>query len=465
MKRINKIFQSVKKVWYDKIEATSPYYFSKYISALKQDKMIECANTFGTPQYLLDEDMLRERARFFTSTLSRNIPNIQFFYAMKCNDLPYISKVLSQEGFNADVAGGFELALALKLRFNRIIFTSPGKDESEIRLALKNNQKVILNIDNPDEVRRLKEVMKSTGFKKILKVSVRINPDSNVTWSKYGVPLQQLNSVLSDVRRIRNLRLVGLHFHSSWNKTPEKYLKKINALGRYLEENRKLAKELKFLDIGGGYFPEDTAILTKFSFKGELVRLLEEYHEKEGNVPDLNFNDKKFIVRDVDPLENFAIEIGNNLKRSILPHNPKLQIFTEPGRFIVTHSTAILLKVIAEKERAVIVDGGINMVGDYRFEEFSFAPIVNLTRPSMKIRKKTIFGPLCDPSDLWGYSYYGDKIRKGDILAVLHQGAYTFSVAWRFIKPNAKYTVISGERIFLAKKEETFKERYSGCII
>ena len=190
-----------------------------------------------------------------------------------------------------------------------------------------------------------------------------------------------------------------------------------------------------------------------------------EYHEKEGEVPNLNFNSNKFSVRQVDPLETFAEEIGAQLNDSIFPLNKKLQILFEPGRYIVTHSTTILLKVVAIKQDSVVVDGGVNLNGDYRYEEFSFAPIVNLTRPSFKHRKKTIYGPLCDPSDLWGYSYYGESIKKGDVLAVLHQGAYTFSNSWRFIKPIAKYVALKDKKLILAKKEESFKDRYSGCIL
>ncbi len=88
-----------------------------------------------------------------------------------------------------------------------------------------------------------------------------------------------------------------------------------------------------------------------------------------------------------------------------------LKIFFEPGRFIAIHSTSILLKVISIKDNeCVITNGGINLVGDYRFAEYSFAPIINLSNPSYKLKKKIIYGPLCDPSDLCGYSYFGEDI-------------------------------------------------------
>ncbi|MCM2325617.1 MAG: hypothetical protein NDI94_04085, partial [Candidatus Woesearchaeota archaeon] len=436
MSRFEKVVASVKKIWHEKAEADKPSHFHKYIESVPREKFLESVERFGTPQYILHEDRLRERGIFFIETFRKYIPNMKFYYAMKCNDLPYISKTLKDVGFNADAAGMFEMKLALKLGFKDIIFTSPGKDEPEFETVMKNNNRIILNIDNLDELSNLVAYMKSQRYARKIMVSFRVNPDSAITrtWSKYGMDFSQLKTAISRVKKIKNLKFIGLHFHSSWNKTPERYLKKIALLGKFFDENKDVRK-IKFLDIGGGYFPEDTAILTKFTFKGELVRLLGEYHEREGEVPQLYFDEKKFSVRKVVVLEEFAREISQQLNKHIFPHNKKLTIFTEPGRFLVTHSTSILLKVIALKNNSVIVDGGVNMVGDYRFEEVSFAPIVNLTRPSFKLRRKTIYGPLCDPSDLWGYSYYGDGIKKGDVLCVLHQGAYTFSVSWRFIKP------------------------------
>ena len=80
------------------------------------------------------------------------------------------------------------------------------------------------------------------------------------------------------------------------------------------------------------------------------------------------------------------------------------------------------------------------------------------------MKKCTIFGSLCDPSDVWGYSIFGEECEKEDILVLLHQGAYTFSGAWRFIKPGAPYVVIDKNNdLKLVKKEETFEDRYSGC--
>ncbi|NTV23056.1 MAG: hypothetical protein HGA85_01610 [Nanoarchaeota archaeon] len=466
MKKIDRVVESVKKIWKEKTPVDHPSVYHKYINELDRDILLKAANKLGTPQYVLNQDELIKRAIFFKETFTGYIPNVEFFYATKCNDLPFLVKTLKVTGFNADVAGMFELKLALKLGFKKIIFTGPGKSEEELKLVIKKNRQVILNIDNMDELDRLIALLKESKTRRKIKISFRVNPDSTVTkvWSKFGIDIKHLKDAVTKVKKNQNLKLVGLHFHSSWNKTPERYMKKIKLLGDYLRKNMQAeTKKLEFLDIGGGFYPEDVASLAKTSNKGGIANIVQEFAEDLNPKMKLDFNQYKFKINKVVPLEHFAREISTQLFLYIYPLNKKIKIYMEPGRFLVTHSTSILLKVIATKPNAVIVDGGINLLGDYRFEEYAYAPIVNLSQPSLNIKRKTIYGPLCDPSDLWGFSYFGAGIKKGDVLAVLHQGAYSFACAWRFIKPTAKYVAITGDQVAIVKEEEKFQDRYSGC--
>lgn len=459
MSKIDSALEIFKKILIEGIPSDSKNVYNKYIKSLDIDTLVKSAEKFGTPQYILNSDELRKRARFFIETFRRHIPGLETFYAFKCNDFPVLVKTLKEEGLNADVAGPFELQLALKLGFDKIIFTGPGKSIEELELSIQNSDKVIINLDNEDEFLRLR----SLKPKKTVNVSIRLNPDTKITqsWSKFGIELKNLKGLIHQINKEPNINLIGLHFHCSWNQTPERYVKNISLVGGYLRKNfsdSELSK-LQFFDIGGGFYPEDIAVMNKLSPKAELINILKE----KGDFEFSDFDPYLFLTEKVEPLENFAREISEALKENILSLNPSIKIYCEPGRFIATHSTSILLKVVAEKDGCVIVDGGINMFGDYRFEEYAFAPIVNLSNFSTEIKRKIIYGPLCDPSDLWGYSYYGNGIKKGDVLAVLHQGAYTFCCAWRFIKPIPPYAVMDGKKLFIGKEQETFEQRYSGC--
>ena len=482
----NIIDKELDEIMNEPIENVDPSFFDQTIRSLNHAKMLESAQTFGTPHYLLNREILEQRAKLFSETMNKYLPQGRFFYAFKCNDLPMQVKILKDIGFFADVAGIFELQLALKLGFERIVFSSPGKSEEELSLAIKNKKQVIVNIDNHDELLRMKSlagIASLAGNKKTtqkIKVGFRLNSEPFTTneWTKFGFELDQLKQAVEEINQTPNMEWAGLHFHCSWNKNPKKYLENIKRIGEYLSTHFSPAqlKQFRFLDIGGGFYPENQAIINKIQDRGIVLDTIgARLGDKNRVYKEANFDPYSFAVTPVEPLEDFAREISHAIEAYILPLNPGIEIFFEPGRFIATFATSILLSVLAVKKHCVILDGGINMLGDYKFTEYSFAPVVNLSRLDselsesfsarvpIKTHRTLLYGPLCDPNDLWGYTYYGSEIRKGDVLAVLNQGAYTFCTAWRFIKPIPPYICLSGDDLVIAKEAEPFESRYARC--
>lgn len=452
----------IKEAWGESIAADDTGYYKPLIEeAIKNKKLfLKAAKKFGTPLYILDEKILEKKALYFMNTFRKQIPASEYFYALKSNDLPYLVKRLGSYGYYADVAGIFELQLALKLGFKKIIFTGPGKSLEELNLAIKNNDKVIVNIDNTDELDRIVRLIRNK--RKQVNISIRINPDSLImkTWSKFGVDLMDLKKTILKVTQNKKLILVGLHFHSSWNETPERYCRNIKLIGNYLKKHftGKDLASLEFLDIGGGIYPEDQSTLTKFSHRYALQELIEERTEKS-----FNFDISQFYLDETDELSKFAKKISEYVRKYILTFKKNLKICFEPGRYISNNSTHVLLTVIAEKNKNVITDGGMNLIGGLDFYNYLYSPIINLSKPALSTKKKIIYGSLCKADDLWGYSYFGTDCKKGDMLIVLMQGSYTFSRAWRFLKETAPYIIIKKNKLILAKQKEKFNERYSGC--
>lgn len=136
------------------------------------------------------------------NTFKQHLPDSEFFYAFKCNDLPYLIKTLKNIGYNADVASLFELKLALKLGFGKIIFTGPGKEDEELKLAIENSDKVILNIDNFDELERVIGLLKKKKNSEI-NACIRLNPHDSVMeeWSKFGIELKELDRAVKKNKR------------------------------------------------------------------------------------------------------------------------------------------------------------------------------------------------------------------------------------------------------------------------
>jgi len=148
MKQKNEALKIADLILSEKDEHTEYYNYDKYITSFDKETAIKSANQFGTPQYYLDEEALKDRAKYFIDAFQKDIKKSEFYYAFKCNDLPEQIKILKSCGFKADVASLFELKLALKIGFEKIIYTGPGKTKEELSLVLNNSDKVILNIDN-----------------------------------------------------------------------------------------------------------------------------------------------------------------------------------------------------------------------------------------------------------------------------------------------------------------------------
>ncbi len=469
---MKKLRQELEKICLEEIRESPPDAFHETIRRTDNEVLLESARTYGTPQYFLHVDNLKERASYFARTVRDHIPGSELFYAFKCNDLPVLVKALKETGYHADVAGLFELELALRLGFGRILFSGPGKSVEELACAVRNVERVTIIVDNIDELLLLRELSGGIKEKRKVRVGFRVGrgpaPGLDVRWAKFGFELDRLPEAVRLVDESPHLDWSGLHFHSSWNKTPRAYIENIRRIGRFLKRHfpGDRLRQLRFFDIGGGFYPEDQAVLCKGMDKGIMLDILRSRCDNEEELRKVpHFDPYSFNVTDVEPLDSFAAEISRCLGTYITPLNPAISIYLEPGRFIAAHSTTILLKVVSVKRHCVIVDGGINMLGDYKFSEYAFSPVVNISRPSSKLIRRTLCGPLCDPDDLWGYSCYADELQKGDILAVLHQGAYTFSTAWRFIKPIPPYIAFSGGDYIVAKERERFRDRYSGCLL
>ena len=398
--------------------------------------ILESVKKFGTPQYLLDESLLLNNLNMLKSEFKKTIPKSKLFYAFKSNDLPYMINLLRKNGVNADVSCMFEMQLALKLGFKEIIYTAPYKSEEEIKLAIQNG--VILNIDNVVEFQKIISICKKDNLNtEPVKISFRIRSVGK-SWNKFGIDIDTFVKMVRVALKTPRFSWIGIHFHSSWNIDSRLYEINLKMISDCLKGNftHEELLNLKFIDIGGGLMPFESVCI----------------------------NEDLPIPSDI---QKFTSGIGKAVKTHInteLDIDP--EIWLEPGRMICSLSTMILVKIDSIKNTEYITDGGINMLGDSIFDE-EYYPVMNISKPSSKLNKGKINGPLCDPADHWGTWYFGEELKKGDIVAVLNQGAYTFSTAWRWQRPIAKYVSMNTSNgkssLKLVKSEETFEERYIGC--
>ena len=414
----------------------------------KRDVLLESVNRFSTPQYFFDEPALAQSLSKFHQVFSKHLERFHIFYAVKSNPFPELCKYVSDAGHGLDVSSGLELSMALSLGCRNILFSGPAKTDPELNLAVQNRNKVTLLMDSAGEMERISGLVQAFDLEGVpLKVGFRLRGQHHGIWGKFGVPPERFPDLFKKALTVKNLDPRGIQFHTSWNMGPEaqvKMIEKVGACVRRLPENSW--SRLKFLDIGGGYWPERGEWLNpQNTLSGKFLQILD---------PDFQFKPKHYYYQ-AKPLDYFAREISRAIRREGKPLSD-LEIYLEPGRWLSTPAMHLIIKVIDKKEAAVVIaDGGINLLGWER-PLFEFIPLLNLTRPSLREFSVRVFGNLCTPLDIWGTTLFGEGVENGDILMVPDQGSYTYCLRQSFIKPIARVIRFDGTSLSEAQPEQQF---------
>nr|MBN2276594.1 alanine racemase [candidate division Zixibacteria bacterium] len=378
----------------------------------------------GSPLYVIEKKILLERAEHFRKIMGGKLSDLQVYYAVKSNNHPSIANILVRAGLGLDVSSGQELKLALEAGAARILFSGPGKTEAELKLGVANYKKVTVLMDSFGELNRLEKI--TAESEREIRAGIRLTTDERGFWRKFGIPLSKLEVLFELAEKCHHVRLAGLQFHTSWNLDPSGQVKFIERLGQELKalpENYR--EQIEFIDIGGGYWPP----------QGEWLQAA---GTPEGRLADILFPNSKPDMNHYrlsgNPIGVFAERLAAAIEEHIYP-SLKCSIYTEPGRWICNDAMHILLQVVDRKaDDMVITDGGMNIIGWERYE-IDYFPVINLSRPELNEHPCYVLGSLCTPHDVWGYSYFGSDIHPGDILLIPTQGAYTYSLRQKFIKP------------------------------
>ena len=390
----------------------------------RRDEFLSAAERHGSPLYVLEPAVLRDRARALISTFAAELPDIGVYYALKSNNLPLVVRTLAEEGLGLDVSSGLELQLALECGAEEIVFSGPGKTDDELRFALDHADRVVVLMDSPGEMARLERL--AARCETTIRAGMRLTTDSRGLWRKFGILPADLAKVLRDAMQCSYVQFCGLQFHTSWNLTPASQSSFLRDLGGTLRElPGSTRRAIRFIDIGGGYWPAQGEWLrAKGTPAGALRQML---------LPDAHETYTHYRLPAMR-IEAFAAETGKAI-REHLPAELSCKICMEPGRWLCNDAMHLLMTVVDRKgDDLVITDAGTNAIGWERFET-NYAPVINLTRPSLKEQRCDILGCLCTPHDVWGRDYWGKDIHPGDVLLIPTQGAYTYSLRQEFIKP------------------------------
>lgn len=200
----------------------------------RREIFLKAVETHGSPLYIVEGKILRERMLEFRTAFESELPITSFYYAMKSNNLPEVSGIALDEGFGLDVSSGLELETALMLGAGDIIFSGPGKTDIELELAVDNANRVTVLMDSFGECQRLMAILDQR--KKYLRVGVRLNHHTVGLWRKFGVSMEDLLPIYGKIKGHPFMAFTGVQFHSSWNLVPDRQKALIRTLGGTLKK-------------------------------------------------------------------------------------------------------------------------------------------------------------------------------------------------------------------------------------
>ncbi|MBV7271694.1 diaminopimelate decarboxylase [Clostridiaceae bacterium UIB06] len=403
---------------------------------------IELVKKFGTPLYVVDEDLVRNQCRRYYDSFKVKEKGNKVAYAGKAFLTLAMCQIIDSQGLCLDVVSGGELYTAWKSGFpmEKVYFHGNNKTLEEIDMGINLNVGRFV-VDNFYEIEKINAIAKEKN--KVQKVLLRITPGIEAHTheyiktgqidSKFGFTVLN-NKTIDAVQKaieLTNIELVGLHCHIGSQifdtKPYEDEVEIMLALVKSIKD--ETGYQVEELDLGGGfgiyYTPEDTP------------KKIEDFCE---------------VV--LNKAENVAKELGMSL--------PILVI--EPGRSIVGNAGTTLytvgsIKEIPDIRKYVAVDGGMTdnirpALYNARYE----CVIANKVESSSK-EIVTISGKCCESGDILLNNVEIPEAESGDILAVLTTGAYGYSMSSNYNKiPKPAVVLVKNGEDKLICKRQTFEE-------
>ena len=160
---------------------------------------VALAEKYGTPLYLLDEDMVRARMRLYASAMAAHLPaGSRPYYASKALCCKELCRWAKEEGMGLDAVSSGELYTALAAGFPAadICLHGNAKTVEDIRYAVDSGVGLIA-ADGEEELKRIDAIAGEMGVRQkvLLRVTPGIDPhtfaavNTGVVDVKFGIPI------------------------------------------------------------------------------------------------------------------------------------------------------------------------------------------------------------------------------------------------------------------------------------
>ncbi len=393
---------------------------------MKKNTLLEIAENFGTPTYVYDANTISRQYKTLKNAFDGI--DVKLHYALKALNNSAILKLLRKEGAGLDAVSIEEIHLGLRAGYlpNEIMFTPNCVDFSEIKQAVEIG--VHINIDNLSVLEHFGNMYGNS-----VPCCIRINPHimagghSNISVghidSKFGISIHQLRHILR-VSKNYDIKITGLHMHTGSDILDADVFIRGAEL---LYEAAREFPDLIFMDFGSGF---------KVAYK-------------EGDI--------------VTPIEKIGKKIADSFRQFCKDYGRELELWFEPGKFLVSESGKLLVSATTIKQTTSTVFVGLNSGQNHLIRPMfynAYHYIENISNPEGASKLYSVVGYICE-SDTIGYDRLLPEVREGDVLAIHNAGAYGFTMSNQYnarLRP-AEVLIINNAP-HLIRKRETLEDIY-----
>lgn len=391
---------------------------------MQNEMLLQAVKSFGTPLYVYDGAKIVAQYHRLKNAFSGI--EVRLNYAMKALSNSAILKLLLAEGSCLDAVSIEEVQLGLLAGYqpDAILYTPNGVDFEELKAAVELG--VRINVDNISILEQFGAMYKDT-----VPCCIRVNPhimaggNSNISVghidSKFGISIYQMKHVLRIVKNY-GIHVNGLHMHTGSDIIDSgAFLRGAELLYDAAED----FPELEFLDFGSGF---------KVSYK-------------EGDI--------------VTDIEAIGAEISKSFKQFCTTYGRKLELWFEPGKFLVSEAGQLLVKANVIKQTTSTVFVGVNSGQNHLIRPMfydAYHHIRNISNPEGNERLYSVVGYICE-SDTLGYDRMINEVRVDDVLAIQNAGAYGFSMSNNYnsrLRPAE--VLLQNDELKLIRKRETLAD-------
>ncbi|HEX3015475.1 MAG TPA: diaminopimelate decarboxylase [Desulfobacteria bacterium] len=373
---------------------------------------VELAENFGTPLYIMDEQLIRDNCRNYYDSFVTKYGNAEVIYASKTFCTTAMCRIVEQEGLGLDVVSGGELYTALAADFPaaRIYFHGNNKTPDELELAIEAGVGRIV-VDNFRELALLDRL--AAEHKRVIDVLLRVTPgieahtheyiQTGQIDSKFGFTVSNGDALKAVHQAVKagNLEFKGIHCHIGsqiFELESYRHAAKV-MLELCLEIRTKTGATVRELNLGGGFGIYYAA--------GDAPAQISDY-------ADLVMN----TVAELAAAQQFPV--------------PK--VIVEPGRSIAGPAGTTLytigsIKDIPGVRKYVAVDGGMADNPRPALYQASYEALVANKAVAAAVETVSITGKCCESGDMLIWDIDLPKIETGDLLAVSCTGAYNYSMS------------------------------------